>query len=70
MIRSALQIVLAAALGCGGEDLVEVPATAASDSETAEAAAPSNSDVELYGTLDGTEYGPNAERLIAVGRKA
>ena len=26
-------------------------------------------DVELYGTLDGTEYGPNAERLIAVGRK-
>jgi SAM-dependent methyltransferase len=26
--------------------------------------------VRLYGNLDGDEYGPNAERLIAVGRKA
>jgi hypothetical protein len=25
--------------------------------------------VRLYGSLDGTDYGPNAERLIAVGRK-
>jgi SAM-dependent methyltransferase len=25
--------------------------------------------VKLYGTLDGTEYGSNAERLIAIGRK-
>lgn len=25
--------------------------------------------VKLYGNLDGDEYGPNAERLIAVGRK-
>ena len=25
--------------------------------------------VALYGSLDGAEYGPNAERLIAVGRK-
>jgi SAM-dependent methyltransferase len=28
------------------------------------------SDVNLYGNLDGDEYGPNAHRLIAVGRKA
>jgi len=27
-------------------------------------------DVRLYGNLDGEEYGPNAQRLIAVGRKA
>jgi len=27
-------------------------------------------DVRLYGNLDGDEYGPDAERLIAVGRKA
>ena len=27
-------------------------------------------DVRLYGNLDGDEYGPEAERLIAVGRKA
>jgi ubiquinone/menaquinone biosynthesis C-methylase UbiE len=27
-------------------------------------------DVKLYGNLDGDEYGPDAERLIAVGRKA
>lgn len=27
-------------------------------------------DVELYGSLDGDEYGPNARRLIAVGHKA
>jgi SAM-dependent methyltransferase len=27
-------------------------------------------DVTLYGNLDGAEYGSNAERLIAVGRKA
>lgn len=26
-------------------------------------------DVKLYGNLDGDEYGPNAHRLIAVGRK-
>jgi SAM-dependent methyltransferase len=26
--------------------------------------------VTLYGNLDGAEYGPNAERLIAIGRKA
>jgi SAM-dependent methyltransferase len=26
-------------------------------------------DVKLYGSLDGTEYGPNGQRLIAVGRK-
>jgi SAM-dependent methyltransferase len=26
-------------------------------------------DVKLYGNLNGDEYGPNAERLIAVGRK-
>jgi SAM-dependent methyltransferase len=26
-------------------------------------------DVKLYGNLDGEEYGPNAQRLIAVGRK-
>jgi hypothetical protein len=25
--------------------------------------------VTLYGSLDGAEYGPGAERLIAVGRK-
>jgi SAM-dependent methyltransferase len=25
--------------------------------------------VKLYGNLDGDEYGPNAERLIAIGRK-
>jgi len=27
-------------------------------------------DVKLYGSLEGDDYGPNAERLIAVGRKA
>ena len=27
-------------------------------------------DVKLYGNLDGDDYGPNAHRLIAVGRKA
>jgi hypothetical protein len=27
------------------------------------------SDVGIYGNLDGDEYGPNAERLIAIGRK-
>lgn len=27
-------------------------------------------DVKLYGNLDGDEYGPNAQRLIAVGRRA
>jgi SAM-dependent methyltransferase len=27
-------------------------------------------DVKLYGTLDGDDYGPNAQRLIAVARKA
>jgi SAM-dependent methyltransferase len=27
-------------------------------------------DVRLYGNLDGDEYGPDAERLIAIGRKA
>ena len=27
-------------------------------------------DVELYGNLDGDEYGPNARRLIAIGHKA
>jgi SAM-dependent methyltransferase len=27
-------------------------------------------DVKLFGNLDGDEYGPNAERLVAVGRKA
>lgn len=27
-------------------------------------------DVKLYGNLDGAEYGPNAQRLIAVGRKS
>jgi len=27
------------------------------------------SDVKLYGNMDGDEYGPNAQRLIAVGRK-
>jgi len=27
-------------------------------------------DVELYGNLDGDEYGPNATRLIAVGHKS
>jgi SAM-dependent methyltransferase len=26
-------------------------------------------DVKLFGNLDGDEYGPNAERLVAVGRK-
>jgi len=26
-------------------------------------------DVRLYGNLDGDEYGPNAQRLIAIGRK-
>ena len=26
-------------------------------------------DVTLYGSLDGDEYGPNAQRLIAIGRK-
>jgi hypothetical protein len=26
-------------------------------------------DVQLYGSLSGEEYGPNALRLIAVGRK-
>ncbi len=26
--------------------------------------------VKLYGNLDGAEYGPNAQRLIAVGRRA
>jgi len=26
-------------------------------------------DVKLYGSLDGSEYGPGAQRLIAVGRK-
>lgn len=26
-------------------------------------------DVTLYGNLDGEEYGPQAQRLIAVGRK-
>ena len=26
-------------------------------------------DVKLYGSLGGSEYGPNAERLIAIGRK-
>ena len=26
-------------------------------------------DVKLYGTIDGTSYGPQAKRLIAVGRK-
>jgi hypothetical protein len=25
--------------------------------------------VKLYGSLDGDAYGPNAERLIAIGRK-
>jgi hypothetical protein len=25
--------------------------------------------VNLYGNLDGYDYGPNAERLIAIGRK-
>jgi hypothetical protein len=25
--------------------------------------------VKLHGNLDGDEYGPNAERLVAVGRK-
>jgi hypothetical protein len=25
--------------------------------------------VTLHGNLDGAEYGPNAERLIAIGRK-
>jgi hypothetical protein len=25
--------------------------------------------VKLYGNLEGGEYGPDAERLIAVGRK-
>lgn len=28
------------------------------------------SDVKLYGNLSGGEYGLNAERLIAVGRKS
>jgi len=27
-------------------------------------------DVKLYGNLNGDEYGSNAQRLIAVGRKA
>ena len=27
-------------------------------------------DVNLYGSLNGDEYGPNSPRLIAVGRKA
>ncbi|NQT93044.1 MAG: hypothetical protein HQ559_09795 [Lentisphaerae bacterium] len=26
-------------------------------------------DVTLYGNLDGHDYGPNAQRLIAVGRR-
>jgi hypothetical protein len=26
-------------------------------------------DMTLHGNLDGDEYGPNAERLIAIGRK-
>jgi SAM-dependent methyltransferase len=26
--------------------------------------------IHLYGSLDGAEYGPNAERLVAVGKKA
>jgi len=26
-------------------------------------------DVTLHGSLDGDEYGPNAQRLIAIGRK-
>jgi hypothetical protein len=25
--------------------------------------------VKLYGNLDGDDYGPNAERLVAIGRK-
>ena len=28
------------------------------------------SEVKLYGSLKGDEYGPSAERLVAVGRKA
>jgi hypothetical protein len=27
-------------------------------------------DVKLFDSFDGDEYGPNAQRLIAVGRKA
>jgi hypothetical protein len=27
-------------------------------------------DVKLYGNLDGEEYGPNAQRLVAVAHKA
>lgn len=50
MIRPVLSMVLAAAVGCGGEDVVEVPSTAATEPEASSPPVASNAEAELYGT--------------------